>query len=76
MPALHSAAEDGFEDVSRFIGICQSIRLLTRCRALSETVMSHTLLERHALKIFKIANKLIILSDVKTDVLMTRVALS
>lgn len=43
-------------------------RLLTHLSALSETVMSHALL--------KIENKLILLSDVKTDVLMTCVALS
>lgn len=65
----------GLEDVSKFPGICQSRRCLTH----SVHCHCHVLYdypERNVLKVLKIANKQILLTDGKTDVLMTCVALS
>lgn len=65
----------GLEDVSKFTGICHSRRCLThsvRCHC--HALYDHP--ERNVLKILKIANKEILRTDGKTDVLMTCVALS
>lgn len=65
----------GLEDVSKFTGICHSRRCLThsvRCHC--HALYDHP--ERNVLKILKIANKDILRTDGKTDVLMTGVALS
>lgn len=65
----------GLEDVSKSTGICHSRRCLThsvRCHC--HVLYDHP--ERNVLKILKIANKEILRTDGKTDVLMTCVALS
>lgn len=65
----------GFEDGSKFTEVCQSRRCLTH----SVRRHWHVLYdppESNVLKILQIASKEILLSDGKTDVLMTCVALS